>query len=412
MTGSPPLHLTNLQLLDPAFDAPRGGHEVLIAGERIVEVSDRPIAAPGADRLDLGGRVLMPGLIDCHVRCMDAGPHMPGGEEPLTLATARAAHRLRAMLDRGFTTVRDTGGTDRGVKAALDQGLIAGPRLFISGRAIDPTGGLADGQASGGDGDACPCCHGRAVRPVAAEGEDAVRRAVREQMREGADQIRIIVPGVGSPHHPPDSPQSPATGIRAAVDEAESFGRPVLAHACCAEAIGRAVAGGVHCIEHGTMIDESVARLMARHGAHLVAGLVAHVAIAERGAAHGMPPELLERNAMALDARFRSLEICRAAGVPVAFGSDLPGVLADDQSREFSIRAEVMPPIEVIRAATTIAAGVLRRPGRLGRVAPGAWADLIVIDGDPTRDITLLEGQGRHIAAIIKGGRFHKNGLN
>ena len=150
---------------------------------------------------------------------------------------------------------------------------------------------------------------------------------------------------------------------------------------------------------------------MAREGAYLVANLVAYVAMKERAAQFGMPPEMLEKNEMVLEGGYRSLEICKRAGVKVAYGSDLLGALLEDQSREFSIRAEIVSPIEVIRSATTIAAEVVRRPGKLGTVAPGAWADLIVVDDDPLADITLLEGQGAHLAAILKGGAFHKNRL-
>jgi imidazolonepropionase-like amidohydrolase len=168
----------------------------------------------------------------------------------------------------------------------------------------------------------------------------------------------------------------------------------------------------VRTIEHGNLIDEEGARLMAERGAYLVANLVAYVAMKERAASFGMPPEMLEKNDMVLEGGYRSLDICRDAGVKIAYGSDLLGALLDDQSREFSIRAEVQPPIEVIRAATTIAAEVLRRPGKLGVVAPDAWADLIVVDGNPLRDIRLLEGQGQHLMAIMKGGVFHKNRLH
>jgi imidazolonepropionase-like amidohydrolase len=150
---------------------------------------------------------------------------------------------------------------------------------------------------------------------------------------------------------------------------------------------------------------------MAERGAYLVANLVAYVAMKERAASYGMPPEMLEKNDMVLEGGYRSLELCRDAGVKVAYGSDLLGALLEDQSREFSIRAEVQPPIEVIRAATTIAAEVLRRPGKLGVVAPDAWADLIVVDGNPLQDIHLLEGQGRHLSLIMKGGVVHKNRL-
>lgn len=403
----------NLRLLDPAFDEPRGGHEVVVEGERIREVSDRPIASNVATVIDCSGRVLMPGLIDCHVHSMHSEVYMRRMEDvPLTLAAARGAKRLREMLDRGFTTVRDTGGTDWGMKAAVEKGLIPGPRLFIAARSIGPTGGHSDGRGRTNPGYACPCCNGMAYLRVVVDGEDQVRKVVREQMRQGCDHVKIMVSGgVASPYDPLESLQFSIPEIEAAVEEAEAFGRYVLAHAYSAEAITRAVSCGVRTIEHGNLIDEKAAALMAKNGAYLVANLVAYVAMKERAAEYGMPKEMLAKNDMVLEGGYRSLEICKAAGVKVAYGSDLLGALAEDQSREFRIRCEVQKPIEVIRAATTIAAEVVRRPGRLGTVAPDAWADMIVVDDDPLKDIGLLEGQGRHLAAIVKGGRFHKNRL-
>jgi imidazolonepropionase-like amidohydrolase len=408
------LLLRNLDLLDPEAGEVRGGVEILIEGDRFREVSDRPIRADGADVVDCAGGVVLPGLIDCHVHCMHSEVYMRRMEEvPLTLATVRGAVRLRSMLDRGFTTVRDTGGTDWGMKSAVAEGLIVGPRLFIAARSIGPTGGHSDGRARTNTGYSCPCCNGQAYLRLVADGVDQVRKVVREQMRQGCDHVKIMVSGgVASPYDPLDSLQFSIAEIEAAVEEAEAFGRYVLAHAYAAEAIERAVVSGVRTIEHGNLIDERVATLMAERGAYLVANLVAYVAMKERAASFGMPPEMLEKNDMVLEGGYRSLEICRQAGVKVAYGSDLLGALLEDQSREFSIRAEVQPPIEVIRAATTIAAEVLRRPGKLGVVAPDAWADLIVVDGDPLRDIRLLEGQGRHLLAIMKGGVFHKNRLH
>lgn len=405
------LHLKNLQLLDPAFDEPRGGYEVIVEAERIREVCNRPIESRSATVVDCGGRVLMPGLIDCHVHSMHSEVYMRRMEDvPLTLAAARGAQRLKAMLDRGFTTVRDTGGTDWGMKSAVETGLIPGPRLFIAGRSIGPTGGHSDGRARTNPGYVCPCCNGMAYLRLVADGEDGVRKAVREQMRQGCDQVKIMVSGgVASPYDPLDSLQYSIPEIEAAVEEAEAFGRYVCAHAYSAEAITRAVSSGVRTIEHGNLIDASAAKLMAERGAYLVANLVAYVAMRERAAEYGMPASMLEKNEAVLEGGYRSLELCKDAGVKVAYGSDLLGELAIDQSREFSIRTEVQKPIEVIRAATTIAAEVVRRPGRLGTIAPEAWADLVIVDGDPTRDVSLLEGQGIHLAAIMKGGRFHKN---
>jgi imidazolonepropionase-like amidohydrolase len=414
MTALQTLLLKNLRLLDPAFDEPRGGYEILIEGERIREISDRPIASQTASTINCGGRVVMPGLIDCHVHGMHSEVYMRRMEDvPLTLAAARGAKRLKEMLDRGFTTVRDTGGTDWGMKTAVEQGLIPGPRLFIAGRSIGPTGGHSDGRSRTNPGYACACCNGLAYLRLVVDGEDAVRKAVREQMRQGCDHVKIMASGgVASPYDPLDSLQFSIPEIQVAVEEAEAFGRYVLAHAYTAEAITRSVANGVRTIEHGNLIDEPAAKLMAERGAYLIANLVTYVAMKERAAEYGMPASMLEKNEIVLEGGYRSLEICKAAGVKVAYGSDLLGALAMDQSREFSIRTEVQQPIEVIRAATTIAAEVLRRPGRLGTIAPDAWADLIVIDDDPLKDITLLEGQGRHLAAIMKGGKFHKNRMS
>ncbi|MEM6762280.1 MAG: amidohydrolase family protein, partial [Pseudomonadota bacterium] len=246
---SSPIVLRNLRLLDPSFDEPRSGYEVLIEGERIREVSPGPIRT-GAQPVDCGGRVVMPGLIDCHVHCMHSEVHMRRMEDvPLTLSAARGAKRMRQMLDRGFTTVRDTGGTDWGMKHAVESGLLVGPRLFIAGRSIGPTGGHSDGRSRTNPGYACPCCNGVAYLRVVADGEDAVRRVVREQMRQGADHIKIMVSGgVASPYDPLDSLQFSIGEIEAAVEEAEAFGRYVCAHAYSAEAIRRAVSHGVRTI--------------------------------------------------------------------------------------------------------------------------------------------------------------------
>jgi imidazolonepropionase-like amidohydrolase len=414
MTSHDPLLFKNLRLLDPAFDEPRGGYEILIEGERIREVSERPITSSAATVIDCGRRVVMPGLIDCHVHSMHSEVYMRRMEDvPLTLAAARGAKRLKEMLGRGFTTVRDTGGTDWGMKTAIEKGLIPGPRLFIAGRSMGPTGGHSDGRSRTNPGYACPCCNGMAYLRLVVDGEDAVRKAVREQMRQGCDHIKIMASGgVASPYDPLDSLQFSIPEIEAAVEEAEAFGRYVLAHAYTAEAISRAVTHGVRTIEHGNLIDEPAAKLMAERGAYLIANLVTYVAMKERAAEYGMPASMLEKNEIVLEGGYRSLEICKAAGVKVAYGSDLLGALAVDQSREFSIRTEVQKPIEVIRAATTIAAEVVHRPGRLGTIAAEAWADLIVVDDDPLRDITLLEGQGKHLAAIMKGGVFHKNRMS
>ncbi len=404
----------NVQLLDPGKDELLGGQEVLVEGEVIRELSDRPIQPANATVIDGGGRTLMPGLIDCHVHVFLSELNIRNLEHvPLTLMTARAAELMRGMIDRGFTTVRDTGGADWGIKAAVEGRLLPGPRLFISGRAIGPTGGHSDSRRRTDGGAPCGCCNAMVFTMALADGPDDVRRSAREQMRQGADQVKIMMSGgVASPYDPLDSLQYSPGEVAAVVEEAQAFGRYVCAHAYTPEAITRAMQGGVRTIEHGNLIDEPAARLMAEKGAFLVANLVTYHAMKERAAQLGMSADMLAKNDVVLEAGYRSLEICKRAGVPVAYGSDLLGPLQEEQSREFLIRREVMKPIEIIRSATTVAARVLRREGTLGVIAPGALADLLLVDGNPLLDLGLFQNQGAHLTAIMKGGAFHKNLLS
>jgi imidazolonepropionase-like amidohydrolase len=322
---------------------------------------------------------------------------------------------MRAMLDRGFTAVRDTGGADWGLKSAVDEGVLPGPRLFVAGQAIGPTGGHSDPRrrTDYSLGLRCHCCNAMSFSMRVSDGVSDVRRSAREQMRQGADHVKIMMSGgVASPYDPLDSLQFSPEEAAAAVEEAHAFGRYVCAHAYTPEAIARAARAGVRTIEHGNLIDDASAALMAERGMLLVANLVAYYAMRERAAEYGMSGEMLAKNDLVIDGGLRSLEICRRAGVPVAYGSDLLGQLQVDQSREFLLRREVVEPIEIIRSATTIGAQVLRMEGRLGTLQAGAFADLLVIDGDPLADLAVLQDQGRHLAAIMKGGVFHKNRLH
>ena len=401
----------NARLLDPRFDEAREGYEVLVEDGEFKEVSDRPIAARSAHIIDCAGRTLMPGLIDSHVHVYLSEVNVSALEHiPVSLLAARAAPLMLAMLNRGFTTVRDTGGADWGIKEAVAKGYLPGPRLFISGRAIGPTGGHSDMRRRTDTGEHCRCCDGMRFTMAIADGVDGVRAVVREELRQGADAIKIMVSGgVASPYDPLDSRQFSIPEIAAAVEEAEAFKRYVLAHAYTPEAITRAVGQGVRTIEHGNLIDTRTAELLASRQGYLVANLVAYVTMKERAAQFGMSPEKLEKNELVLRGGFESLEICRKAGIKVGFGSDLLGQLQEEQSREFLLRAEVVSPLEAIRSATLIGAEIVRMPGRLGVIEPGAIADLLLVDGDPVANLELLQHQGRSLAAIMKAGRFHKN---
>ena len=379
----------------------------------IAEVGEN--LAPGsAEIVDCGGRVVMPGLIDSHVHVMLTSVNTRTLESvPLTLGTARAAASMRAMLARGFTTVRDTGGADWGLKQAVDEGAIPGPRLFIAGQAIGPTGGHSDPRRrTDVFSRNCHCCNAMAFTMCLSDGVSEVRKSAREQMRQGADQVKIMMSGgVASPYDPLDSLQFSSGEVAAAVEEAGAFGRYVCAHAYTPAAITRAALAGVRTIEHGNLIDAASASLMAEKGMFLIANLVAYYAMKERAADFGMSGEMLAKNDLVIDGGLRSLDICRQAGVPVAYGSDLLGELQTYQSREFLLRREVLSNLEIIRSATTIGAQVTRMEGKLGTLRPGAYADLLVLDGDPLQDLAVFQDQGAHIAAIMKGGQFHTSRL-
>ncbi len=407
-------HFRNFGMLDPEVGAILGGHEILVEGDKIREVSDKPIKSAAAEVVDCGGRTLMPGLIDSHVHAVLSEVVIRNLEQiPLTLMTARAADLLRRMLDRGFTTVRDTGGADWGLKEGVDKGLIPGPRLFIAGKAIGPTGGHSDGRRRTELKIRCHCCNALSFSMGIADGTSEVRKAVREEMRQGADQIKIMMSGgVASPYDPLDSMQFSPGEVAAAVEEAHAFGRYVCAHAYTPEAITRAAHAGVRTIEHGNLIDDASAKLMAEKGMFLVANLVAYFEMKKRAAEYGMNSDMLAKNDMVIEGGLKSLEICKRNGVPVAYGSDLLGQLQDEQSQEFLLRARVLDPIDIIRSATTIGAKLLRMEGKLGCLKPGAFADIIVVDGDPLKDLKLFQQQGRHIPVIMKGGRFHKRTLH
>jgi len=404
----------NFQLLEPEVGELQGGFELLVEGDKVKETSGKPIKAPGADVIDCGGRTMMPGLIDSHVHVILSEVNIGYLESiPLTLMTARAARLMLGMINRGFTTVRDTGGADWGIKAAVDAGDIPGPRLFIAGAAIGPTGGHSDPRKRTDFGMRCHCCNAMRFGMRQSDGVSEVLKSVREQMRQGADHIKIMMSGgVASPYDPLDSLQFSPAEVAAAVQEATAFGRYVCAHAYTPEAMTRAAHGGVRVIEHGNLIDDPTAKLMAEKGMFMVANLVAYYAMRERAAEYGMTGDMLAKNDLVIDGGLRSLETCKRAGVPVGYGTDLLGALQVEESREFLIRSEVLSPLEIIRSATTVGARIVRQEGKIGTLKAGAYADLILIDGNPLKNLGLFQDQGKHLAAIMKGGKFHKNSLN
>ena len=383
------------------------GVEVLVEGDRIVEVSDVPIRSGTAEIVDLGGRTLMPGLIDAHFHAIAASPDIGAIEHmPVSLLAQHARENLEATLLRGFTTVRDAAGADYGLARAIDGGLIAGPRLFYSGHALSQTGGHGDFRSYEPGPVVCSCGLGARYFSTVADGVPEVRRAAREELRRGATQIKIMGSGgVASPSDPISNLQYSEEEIRAAVWEAHSWGTYVMAHVYTPEAIRRCIEYGVRSVEHANLIDAETAALAAERDAFVVPTLATYESLARRGASLGMPKVSLDKLGAVSDAGVASLEILRDAGVKTGFGTDLLGAMHEDQLTEFEIRSRVLPNVEVLRQATSGNAELLRCPGELGTVAAGAFADLVVVDGDPVADLGVLSGRGERIALVMKGGR-------
>lgn len=343
----------------------------------------------------------MPGLIDAHVHPMISSLDIGSlANEPLTLVAQKARVELEAILQRGFTTVRDACGGDRGLVRAIDEGLIAGPRLFVSGRALSQTGGHGDSRPVR---DFCAASSDFTSR--IADGVDEVRRAAREELRAGAHQLKIMASGgVASPSDEIWTLQYSPEEMRAAVEEAAARRTYVLAHAYTAQAIERAVMAGVRSIEHGNLIDAERAALMARHGTFLVPTLITYEKIHAAGEELGMPADQRRKVVDVIDAGLDSLTLARKAGVKIGFGTDLLGALQRHQAEEFRVRAGAEDPIETIRSATLVNAELLGLDGVAGVVKPGADADLLIVDGDPLSDATVLADSDR-IAMVLRAGR-------
>lgn len=402
----------NARLWDGFAEEGRPGLSVLVEGEVIREVSDRPIAT-AATRINLGGRTLMPGLIDAHVHVVASLANIAANAMlPDAVVAFRAGKLMHEMLMRGFTTVRDLGGATLGLRMAWEEGLITGSRLSLCGKALSQTGGHCDFRARSDTRDfgffaARLGSLGRLV-----DGVDEVRRAAREEIRGGADYIKLMANGgVASPSDPIAFFGFSESELRAAVEEAAMAQTYVAAHLYTDAAIARAVRCGVLSLEHCNLITEATAREAAAAGAIACPTLVTYQALKEEGAALGLGAESVAKIDDVRLAGLESLERMHKAGLMMAFGTDLLGAMHRRQSEEFLIRREVLPAAEILRSATSHAAKLLRQEGRLGVVAPGALADLIVVDGDPLADLALLTEQGAHLPAIMQGGRFVKNTL-
>ncbi len=361
------------------------------------------------DTIDCAGRTLMPGLIDAHVHVcsLDVEIARQQRENTTSLLAYKIGRIIKQTLDQGYTTIRDAGGADWGMKEAVAQGLIAGPRMFVSGHPLSQTGGHGDSRSRAQDSVDCGCGAHIGMVPNIADGPDEVRRATREQLRRGADAIKIMAGGgVASPTDRLESVQYSAAELRAAVQEATAAGTYVLAHAYTPTSIRNALEAGVRSIEHGNFLDEATAKLMASQDAFLVPTFVAYEKLYEEGREHGFAEEKLAKLDTVLGAGLDGLRRAKAAGVRIGSGSDLLGPLARHKTRELAIKAQVLGAHDTLIATTRTNAELIGIADEVGTIEPGKRADLLVVDGDPLTDIAVLQNLDR-LVAIVKTGEFH-----
>lgn len=399
---------TNARLLD--LDAERLGQitTVVVKGDRIDSIGHP--APESAKVVDLGGRTLMPGLIDSHfhvvAHSLDLWSNVTA---PDSLAALRAAKIMEGLLDRGFTTVRDLGGADLGLVRAVEDGLIDGPDLVICGKGLSMTGGHTDLRART---DIRPDAMGwrLANMGVLVDGVDNIRFTCRKMLKEGAKFIKVMANGgVSSPNDPIDSIQYSRDEILAMVEEAENANTYVSAHVYHDKAIRRCVELGVKSLEHCNLITAETAKMAAEAGCFAVPTLVAYEGLKLEGAALGLGASEQAKIDIVRDKGLESLAIMRDAGLPMAFGTDLLGELRKYGGMEFDILAKVLSPAEILRSVTQIGAMACMRDGEIGVIAEGARADFIVVDGDPFADVTLLGRPEETLRMVVKSGRVARN---
>ena len=446
--AEPDLIITRVRVFDGRSAQLRENAEILIRGGRIVEVRNAgaagaplangtaPAGAPSPRLIDAGNRIVIPGLIDAHVHPTIAVSFQALRDNDPNYIAARSGVEARKILLRGFTTIRDMGGPSFGLKQAIDEGLLEGPRIFPSGAIISQTSGHGDfRQRLGtprrwtGEVDALE----RLGYGLIADGSDEVSTAVREQLRLGASQVKLAAGGgISSMYDPIDSVQYFESELRAAVQAAADWGTYVAVHAYTPAAIRRSVEAGVRSIEHAHLIDEATMKLIGERGvflspqAYVFGGAFAPPPSAA-GAPVGPPPTAAqlaqrEKSALVSVGLDRMMQLAKKYGVKVAFGTDVfgaPRVYAWE-SREFGARLRWFTPLEILRQATSINGELLAMSGarnpypgaKLGVIEAGAWADLLVVDGNPLEDIKLLEEPDKNLRLIVKGGQVVRASLD
>lgn len=407
------LLIRNARIVDGTSPEPTDPMHIAIEDGRIREVAPE-ISFKAEEELDLKGLTVMPGLIDCHVHTIASTANLGlNAALPSSLVAARASTLMRNMIMRGFTTVRDLGGADRGLQQAVEEGHFLAPRLVICGKALSQTGGHTDYRGPYDNRDVSWYAQALGTLGRLCDGKTELMRAAREELKGGAQFIKVMADGgVSSPSDPIGYLVFSVEELTALVEVANGFGTYVSAHLYDDRAIVRALDCGITCIEHGNLIGDDTILRVAREGAVVVPTNITYDLLARKGAEFGLPPESVAKVADVREAGLERLVKLHEAGVTMGYGSDLLGGMQTEQSGEFPLRGRYIPADAVIRSATVDAAKVLRMEGEIGAIVPGAHADIIAVDGNPLKNLDLLTNQGAHMPLIMKGGNAIKKAAN
>jgi imidazolonepropionase-like amidohydrolase len=387
---------------------------ILVQDDRIAAVTRDPIEAPDARPIDVAGKTVMPGLIDAHAHITGLSLSPKNLAYPAADLAVAAAAYLRNSLMAGFTTIREAGGADYSIAHLLKEGAIIGPRLFYSGKALTQTGGGADFRTPIEMTDPCGHISPLSVMSVITDGIDQVRAAAREELRKGASQIKVFASGgvVFPAEGHPTIYEFSEGELTAIVEEAKARGTYVMAHVYTDEGVQRCLKAGVRSIEHGNFMTEETMVKLAEHGAYLDPTFISLVQRVETAEEMELPAEVVHNLKRTIDKGKQVYAWARRHGVPIALGTDLWGPEAQkSQSRELALRQEFDSAPDIIRSATVINAELLMQAGNLGTVSPGAYADLLVVDGNPLLDLKILADPQKRLKLVMKAGVIYKNEL-
>lgn len=395
--------LENANVVDVKAGTILADRHLILESGIIKEIVEGKVPSLDAHRIPVDGGFVIPGLIDAHVHVTAYTANL--GELPRQspmYVAARTAQVLKGMLSRGFTTVRDVGGADFGIAQAVEDGLFPGPRVLYGGKALSASGGHGDHRSMGVD--RTDESYTQVSLGRRCDGIDAVRLAARDEIRRGAHHIKIMANGgISSPTDRITSDQYSEAEIAAIVDEANMADLYVVSHTYTARSVARAVRNGVRSIEHGNLLDEETVALMKEAGSYLTPTLSCFRALAEVGAESGFPRDRMDKIQLVLDSGIHAVELAHRAGVPMAYGTDLIGPMHERQLHEFVLRADVVPPADLLRAATSTAAKLVRLEKEIGDVQESYRADLNVLSANPL-DKGVLESFASHLRLVIKGG--------